>query len=349
MFFGEKSGLSRTDQIRYPIFHRLTEEQYSNYWRPHDIEISQDKLDYESLPANVKHVFVNNLAYQSLLDSAQSRAILLAFLPWISNPELESCVKVWAFFEEIHNKSYEYILKNLFNDPTPFNDAILKNKAIVSRAASICSYYDDFIRFSNMIKVHGYSDSQTLFEHKRLAYIAMVSVYALESIRFYVTFAYTFAIAQQDVMLGNAKQMKMIARDETLHVGISLNILKIWPKEDSDFLKIAELEKNTVSHIFDQCVQEEKQWASYLLSEGSMLGINETLMFGSIEARANARLKALGMDNRYSTKSDPFARWMANWMSTSSEQTAPQETDKDDYKMSTIDRDVDEDSLIIDF
>lgn len=350
MFFGEKMGLARSDQIRYRIFHRLTEEQYSNYWRPHDINLEQDRADFATLPDNAKHIFLSNLAYQSLLDSEQSRATIFAFLPWVSNPELEACIKVWGFFEEIHNKAYEYILKNLFVDPTPFIDGILRNEAIMKRAHSITRYYDEFIRYGDRVKVFGYSKDLPLREHKRLAYRAMVSVYALEALRFFVSFSNTFAIAQQfDKMLGNAKQMKLIARDETLHVGISLNILRLWPKEDPEFAAIAEDEKQTVYDIFTEAVDGEKVWAEHLLERGAMLGMNVPLMHQSLESRANQRLKALGLSQIFAAKGDPFARWMSNWMATADEQVAPQETEIDAYKVSNLNRDVDESELIVDF
>lgn len=349
MFFGEHMGLQRSDQIRYKVFHRLTEEQLSNYWRPHDVNLRQDKEDFDKLAPNLKHLFVNNLSYQSLLDSAQARATILAFLPWVSCPELEACIQAWAFFEGIHNKAYEYILKNIYHDPTEFTDAILRNTDIMKRADSICRYYDEFIRYSNRVKVFGYTDGLTLYEHKRLCYRAMVSVYALESIRFYVSFACTFAIAQQDVMLGNAKEMKLIARDEALHVGISLNILRLWPKEDDDFARIAIEEQPAAYAIFDECVVGEKEWSHYQLSKGAMLGINETMMGQSIEALANKRMKAIGLEQRYATKQDPFSRWMSNWMSTADEQSAPQETEIDAYKVSAINRDVNDAELLVDF
>lgn len=349
MFFGEKLGLARSDQVRYRAFQRLTEEQYSNYWRPHDVNLEKDKADFAKLWPNTKHIFVKNLAYQQLLDSIQSRAAIIGFLPWVSCPELEACIKVWSFFEEIHNKSYEYILKNLNLDSSEFVDSILQDTNIVNRADAICRYYDEFIRFGNRVKVFGYSEDLPLYEHKRLAYRAMLSVYALEAIRFYVSFSCTFAIGQQDLMLGNAKEMKLIARDEALHVGISLTILRNWPKEDEDFARIAKEEEATAYAIFDEVVTGEKDWDKYLFKDGALLGMNEKLMDASIEALANKRMKALGLEQRYATKVDPFAGWMKNWIATSDVQVAPQETEIDTYKVSAIDRNVNDSDLMMDF
>jgi ribonucleoside-diphosphate reductase beta chain len=351
MFLGAQAGLARSDRTRYPIFKLLTEEQYSNYWRPHDIDLEKDKIEFRTLPENTKHILLNNVAYQSLLDSEQSRAVLIAMLPWITNPELESCVKVWAFFEEIHNKSYEYILKNVFPDPSPFIDSILRNEAIVTRAKALTRYYDEFILYSAHIMAHGYCEQYTKREQKRLLYRMIVSVYVLESVRFYVSFTCTFAIAKQEVMLGNASQIKQIARDEALHVGITLNIIRIWQKgkDDPEMLEIMAEEEATVYNIFDECVSQEKAWGTHLLSKGELLGITVPMMDGSIEARANQRMHAIGLERRYPTKQDPFARWMSEFLVTADEQIAPQEKEVDTYKVSAINRTVDEAEVDMDF
>lgn len=349
MFFGERSGIVRTDHVRYPSFVRLTEEQYANYWRPHDIHITKDKIDFAGLSKAAQHVWLNNLAYQQLLDSQQSRAILEALLSWVSNPELESCIKVWAFFEEIHNKSYEYIIKNLFPDPTPFIDGILRNTAIMKRADAITKHYDNFMSYSYAVQHAGYVDGRTRREHKRLLYRAIVAIYVLEGLRFYVSFTCTFAIAQQDVMLNSATHIKLIARDENLHVGITLNILRKWPTDDPEMAEIAAEERGTVLAIFDEATTQEIEWSEYLLSEGQLLGVTAPLMAESVQARANQRLAAIGFERRYSARHDPFSRWMSNWTETANEQTAPQEKELDSYKVSALNREIDHSKLMDDF
>lgn len=348
MFFGEPLGLSRTDKMRYPIFKRLTDEQNKNYWQPHDINLEKDKTQYKNLPDNIKHMMNSNIGYQTLLDTVQSRATIEAFLPWVSCPELERCIQSWAYFEAIHNDSYQWILKNIHLDPSVFFDDILKNEDIVIRANSILKYYDEFISFSNKVKVFGYTDELTLFEHKRLIYRAMVSVYALESIRFYVSFATTFAIAEQGWMTGNADEMKLIQRDEALHVGISLNILRFWPKEDDDFKKIAHDEANTVLEIFQEVVTEEKAFAKYIYKFGAILGQNEELTGQYLESLANKRLKALGLPQSFPNKNNPYG-WMSKWVATEDEQKAPQEVEIDSYKVSAMNVNVSDKDVMIDF
>jgi len=349
MFFGQKLGLARFDKLKYPIFEKLTRRQRANFWSEEDINLQQDKIDYVSkLQPNQRRIFDKNIAYQTVMDSVAARAILEAFNPWISLPELEECVKTWVFFETIHNRAYQWIEQNLHLDPSVHFDTILRDTNIVARAQSIVAYYDDFIRYSNRVKVFGYTDGLNLFDHKTLMYKAMVSVYALESIRFYVSFACTFALGQQELMVGNAKEVKLIARDEALHVGISLNIMRLWYKEDEDFRVIIDSHKEFVHNLFREAVDQEKEWAAYLFADGPMLGLNTELMGKYLEHLANKRLKAIGHDQIFENKVNPF-NWMSNWIASDDTQIAPQETEIVDYKVSALSSSVDESKLIADF
>lgn len=360
MFFGEKLGLARFDKLRYPVFAKLTQEQKSKFWSEEDINLSQDSIDYkEKLQPNQKRIFEKNIAYQTVMDSVTSRAVMEAFLPWVSLPELEECIKAWSFFESIHNRAYQWIEQNLHIDPSVHFDSILRDSSIMDRAKSIVGYYDNFIHYSNRVKVFGYgnhdvvsSGSSILFrlttrEHKTLAYKAMVSVYALESIRFYVSFACTFALAQQGLMTGNAKEIKLIARDEALHVGISLAILRNWPLEDPAFKTISEELKDWVIELFTEVVEQESAWAAYLFKEGPMLGLNTELMVKYLEHLGNKRLKALGIEQVFVNKTNPF-KWMNTWIVSEDEQIAPQETEVTTYKVSALSNKV-VDSDLIDF
>jgi ribonucleoside-diphosphate reductase beta chain len=349
MFFGEKLGIARFDKLKYPIFEKLTKRQKSNFWSEEDINLQQDRIDYVSkLQPNQKRIFDKNIAYQTVMDSVAARAILEAFSPWISLPELEECVKTWVFFETIHNRAYQWIEQNLHTDPSVHFDTILKDTSIVKRAQSIVTYYDDFIRYSNRVKVFGYTEGHTSYAHKTLAYKAMVSVYALESIRFYVSFACTFALGQQELMVGNAKEVKLIARDEALHVGISMNIIRLWPKEDEDFKKIIEENREFVHDLFREVIDQEKEWAAYLFEEGPMLGLNTDLMGKYLEHLGNKRLKGIGHDQIFENKINPF-NWMSNWIASDEEQVAPQETEIVDYKVSALSTSVKEEDLDTDF
>jgi len=214
MFFGQPLGLQRYDSYKYPVFDRLTQQQLGYFWRPEEISLQKDRADYQTLRPEQKHIFTSNLKYQIMLDSVQGRGPGMAFTPYCSLPELEACMKVWEFMEMIHSRSYTYIIKNVYSDPAEVFDTILSDDKIMSRATNVTSAYDDFINSaqeygtSNAWKFAqegaGYSKEERI-ELKRKLYRAVANVNILEGIRFYVSFACSFAFGELKLMEGSAK------------------------------------------------------------------------------------------------------------------------------------------------
>lgn len=368
MFFGDKQNIARYDQEKYSVFTKSTKTMKSFFWNPEEINLEKDRSDFKSLAPHEQHIFIKNIAYQTLLDSVQERAPLFAFLPWTSLPELEAAIIWWSAFEQIHSQSYQWILQNIFPDPATVFDTIIDDENIMNRADAIIRYYDDFINYSEQYRVLGEGNhtirrqvknesgttyfieedvSLSKLELKRKLYLAMFSVFALESIRFYVSFACSFAFGQQGKMKGNADIIRLIAKDEAQHMGISINILRnlVKKENDPDFIKIAEEEHDTVLKIFDEVVDQEKEWAKYLFKDGSIVGLNETLLVRFLEYTANKRLKALGFKQRYEATTDPFG-WMSAWLGGEDTQVAPQEKEVTDYLINVLDTNVNEDNLL---
>ena len=145
MFFGKPLGVQRYDSYKYPAFENLTKSQLGYFWRPEEVSLQKDRADYQMLRPEQKHVYTSNLKYQIMLDSVQGRAPGMAFLPYCSLPELESCMEVWSFMEMIHSRSYTYVIKNVYADPSEVFDTIIKDDRILERAASVTGAYDTFI------------------------------------------------------------------------------------------------------------------------------------------------------------------------------------------------------------
>ncbi len=341
LFFGENLGIARFDSPKYPIFVKNTDIQKSMYWNPLEIGLQKDSIDFKNLQAHEKHIFTKNISYQILLDSVQERAPLFAFLPFVSAPELEACIITWAFFESIHNISYQWILKNLFPDPSVIFDSILEDKAILDRAASIIRYYDDFIEYAKSYS--GAPNTVTDSMRKKL-YLALVSVYALEGIRFQVSFSVSLAFSKLGVMTGNGAIIKLIAKDEAQHVAIVANILKIL-KSDSAFSKVIKDTEADVYQILDDVVSQEKDWAKYLFKDGVIVGLNEQILCEYVEFNANKRMKTIGLKPVYSTTQDPLP-WISTYINGEDIQTAPQETEITDYLVNIIDTTIDESTLM---
>jgi len=349
MFFGNPVNVARYDQQKHPIFEKLIEKQISFFWRPEEVDVSKDRVDFGKLTDAEMHIFTSNLKYQTLLDSVQGRSPNIAFLPIISLPELETWVETWSFFETIHSRSYTHILRNLFTDPSAVFDDIVVNDEIRRRATDISQYYDDLIYATQLYQTQGegtYEDNGKPYvvnmrELKKKLFLCMNSVNALEAIRFYVSFACTFAFAERELMEGNSKIIRLIARDENIHLTSTQHILNLWSKgnDDPEMAEIAAECQEEARQIFLTAVQQEKEWAKYLFKDGSMLGLNEEILCDYVEFIANQRMAAIGMKTEFASKSNPLP-WMNNYLSSDNVQVAPQEVEVSSYLVSQIDAEV---------
>jgi ribonucleoside-diphosphate reductase beta chain len=356
MFFGAPLGIQRYDTYKYPIFEKLTQQQLGYFWRPEEISLQKDRGDYESLRPEQKHIFTSNLKYQIMLDSIQGRAPGMAFSPYCSLPELEGCMKVWEFMEMIHSRSYTYIIKNIYSDPSEVFDTIIDDDRIMSRAKSVTQSYNDFIiaaqefGSSNQWKhsLEGVSSAKsTLYELKRKLYRAVVNVNILEGIRFYVSFACSFAFGEIKLMEGSAKIISLIARDENQHLALTQNIINKWASgDDPEMIQISQEENENVMQMFRTAVEQEKEWANYLFKDGSMIGLNEKLLSSYVEWIANRRMKSIGIKPIYdiSSKTNPLP-WTEHWISSKGLQVAPQETEVESYLVGGIKQDLKTDSF----
>jgi len=351
MFFGQPLGVQRYDEYKYPVFDKLTQQQLGYFWRPEEVSLQKDRSDYQTLTPEQKHIFTSNLKYQIMLDSVQGRGPGMAFIPYCSLPELEACMTVWEFMEMIHSRSYTYIIKNVYPNPGDVFDTILDDENVMSRAASVTESYDTFIAHAHEydngqmwdLARQGHTTGQyDRRELKRKLYRAIANVNILEGIRFYVSFACSFAFGENKLMEGSAKILSLIARDESQHLVITQNILKKWREgDDPEMAIIAKEEQPVVAEMFRKTVDEEKMWANYLFKQGSMIGLNDRLLHNYVEWIANRRMKAIGLDPIYDipAKNNPLP-WTEHWLNSKGQQNAPQETEIESYVVGGIKQDV---------
>ena len=350
MFFGQNVNVARYDQQKYETFEKLIEKQLSFFWRPEEVDVSQDRIDYAALPEHEKHIFISNLKYQTLLDSIQGRSPNVALLPLVSIPELETWIETWTFSETIHSRSYTHIIRNIVNDPSIVFDDIVTNEEIIKRARDISSYYDDLIRDSQLYSLYGEGtytvDGKecvvTLRNLKKQLYLCLMSVNALEAIRFYVSFACSFAFAERQLMEGNAKIIKFIARDEALHLTGTQHILNIMAagQDDPEMAEIAEECKQEAYDLFLAASEQEKDWADYLFKDGSMIGLNKDILVQYVEYITNIRMQAVGLPLPFGARSNPIP-WINAWLVSDNVQVAPQEVEVSSYLVGQIDSKVD--------
>ncbi len=349
MFLGRSVNVARYDKQKYPIFEKLIEKQLSFFWRPEEVDLSTDRKDFMALPEHEQHIFLSNLKYQTLLDSVQGRSPNVAFLPIVSIPELETWFETWAFSETIHSRSYTHIIRNIVTEPSRVFDTIVTNPEIVERAESVTRLYDELIELVNVYTIHGEGKQTidgklidaTLYNIKTKLYLTLVSVNVLEAIRFYVSFACSFAFAERAVMEGNAKIIRLIARDEALHLTGTQHMINIMASgaDDPDFKQIAVEQKEEVIKLFREAAEQEKSWAEYLFSHGSMIGLNARILGDYVEYITNVRMKALGLEEIFESRANPLP-WMNSWLVSDNVQVAPQESEISSYLVGQIDNEV---------
>jgi len=329
MFFDEGVDIARYDQVKYPVIEKITDKQLGFFWRPEEVDVSKDKADFHSLSKHEQHIFTSNLKRQILLDSVQGRAPNLAFLPIVSLPELENWVETWSFFETIHSRSYTHIIRNIYPDPSTVFDNMLDVKEILECGNDIAKYYDELINKPS----------------KKALWMCMMSANALEGVRFYVSFACSWAFAELKKMEGNAKIIKFIARDENTHLAGTTTILKLLKKDDKEFEKIAKESEQECIDLYIKVIEQEKEWAEYLFKNGSMIGLNENILKQYVEWIGCKRMRAIGLPCPYTVSQMNPLPWTEKWISGGNVQVAPQETEISSYVVGGVKKDVDDKTL----
>ena len=354
MFFGEQPNVARYDVQRFPIFETLIEKHLGFFWKPDEVDLNKDSIDFKRLSDHEKHIFMENLKYQTLLDSVQGRAPNLALLPYVSIPELETLIETWSFSETIHSRSYTHILRNILSNPSIAFDDIIRNTNIMKRANAVTKYYDEFMQYAQLYDIYGEGATVELNgkkvklrdrERKRLLLRCIASINILEGARFYVSFACSFAFAENDLMEGNAKIIGLIARDENLHLAITQNILKKWSsgQDDPVMQELFHEELGNIEQMYLDAVEQEKEWSAYLFKDGSMMGLNDRILNEYVEYIAGKRMRAIGIKNDFSKK-NPLS-WTDKYLNSSDNQVAPQETEITSYIVGGVEHDIDDETF----
>ncbi|MDR1361683.1 MAG: ribonucleotide-diphosphate reductase subunit beta [Holosporaceae bacterium] len=352
MFLGQSVNVARYDQQKYGVFEKLIEKQLSYFWRPEEVNVAVDSVQYKRLSEHEKHIFLSNLKYQTLMDSIQGRSPNIVFLPIVSLPELETWVETWSFSETVHSRSYTHIIRAIEPQPNLIFNDIVANEEIKQRAASI-SYYYDQLHLQNVlmdaaarIETANYSVNYNVIDHMKAIYMTLQAAHALEAIRFFASFACSFAFAERELMEGNAKIIKFIARDEMLHlIGTQRMILNITSgAEGKEWAAIGAECRPAAEKMFLETVLQEIAWTKYLFKDGSMLGLNEKILTDYIGYLAGIRMRAVGLSSPFSLENNPIP-WINSWLSSDGVQVAPQEVEMSSYLTNQVNLEIDHASL----
>ena len=340
--------IQRYDVLKYRQFDKLTNSQLGFFWRPEEVDVLRDSKDFKELTDHEQHIFTSNLKRQILLDSVQGRSPNLAFLPIATIPELETWIQTWSFNETIHSRSYTHIIRGVYANPSVVFDELTAIPEILDCAVDISRYYDELIEAVGWYKllgvgvhkVNGENVIVNMYELKKKLWLCLNSVNALEGIRFYVSFACSWAFAELKKMEGNAKIIKLIARDENVHLGSTQTLLKLLPQDDPDYIRIKEETLAECETMFLAAAKQEKDWAHYLFKDGSMIGLNKQLLCDYVDWLTCKRMTAVGLKCGIKTGSNPLP-WTAKWIAGAEVQVAPQETEISSYVIGGTKQDVD--------
>lgn len=357
MMFFDPAGqvdIQRFDEVKYPELEDLTDKQLGFFWRPQEVDLNTDRGDFAKLSDHEKHIFTSNLKRQILLDSVQGRAPTQTFAPITSLPEMEVWAQTWAFFETIHSRSYTHIIRNVYSDPGEVFDTMKDIREIVDCAQDISKHYDEFIEASMYYqllgagkhKVNGKEVNIDMYELKKKLWLTLMSVNILEGIRFYVSFACSWAFAENKRMEGNAKIIKFIARDENLHLASTQNLLRnILVKDDPDYVKIRQETEEEAKRMYESAILQEKMWARYLFKDGSIIGLNEALLSDYVDYIAGQRMRGVGLTPDFKVPARNPLPWTQSWISSKSVQVAPQETEISSYVVGGVKQDANSDDF----
>ncbi len=341
IFFGTGRNIQRYDQPKYKFFYDLGQRMDSMFWKPAEISLLKDKLDYAEMFPHETHIFDSNLKRQTLLDSIQGRSIQQTFGRICTNPEVEYAMERIQYQETNHSDTYSYILRNVYENPDVILGEIVDNEVISKHTKNINQYYDKLYEMIALQEVH--PEMVTDFEIKEAAYLALVAWNILEGTRFYVSFACTFAFAENKKMEGNSKELTLIARDENQHLAFTQKLINILRKDESEgFFEVIKATEDKVTSMFLDAVQDEIEWAEYLFKDGSILGLNVDILTKYMYFIVNQRMVAIGLKKIYDVHQNPIP-WIDSYLGNSKVEVLPQEVEISSYVIGALDAHIEED------
>jgi ribonucleoside-diphosphate reductase beta chain len=339
IFFGSGKNLQRYDIMKYPYFYDLAEKMDENFWKPSEISLLKDNSDYKDLTDSEKRIFTFNLKRQIVLDSIQGRSALMTFGRVCTNSAFEVAMTRLQFQEINHSDTYSYILRNVFDNPSEIFDTIINDGVITKHTKNITEAYENFYDALNHWEVLPDNDPNkpTLHEMKKYLWLALIAWNILEGIRFFVSFACTFAFAENKKMIGNAQELKLIARDEILHLQMTQKLINILKEnEEEGFLEVIKESEDEVQEMFREATLNEIEWAKYLFEEGSIIGLNAEILTQYMKYITNSRLRALKMPKMFTEITQNPLPWMDQWLGQSREEVLPQEIEITEYKIGAV-------------
>lgn len=335
--------VQRFEEFRYPKIAKFEETARGFFWVPEEINLTKDAADFKEASETVRHIFTSNLLRQTALDSLQGRCPTQIFLPVVSIPELESLCLLWGFFEtNLHSKSYSHLIRNIYNVPKDEFNKIHDTQQIVDMAAHVGKYYDE-LYLLNCKKELGMPVDEK--EQLKAIWLALHTSYALEALRFMVSFATSLAMVENKIFIGNGNIISLILQDEILHRDWTAYLINQCVKDDPRFAEIKQECADEVYQIYMDVITEEKEWANYLFKFGPVIGLNAQILRDFMDFTAANALKDIGIKYHFPAPKTTPIPWFNKHQDTSKKQTALQESESTNYVIGVMGDALDYDQL----
>lgn len=335
--------VQRFEEVKYNKLQKYEELARGFFWVPEEISLTKDKIDHKESNDAIKHIFTSNLLRQTALDSIQGRAPFQIFGPVCSLPELEALVLTWSFFEtSIHSKSYSHIIRNIYSVPKDEFNKIHDTQEIIEMAANIGRHYEDLHILNCRAELGEEIDLHT---YKKSIWMALHASYALEALRFMVSFATSLAMVENRIYIGNGNIISLILQDELLHTEWTAWLINTVVKDDHDFVAIAEECAEDVYNLYLEVITEEKAWADYLFKKGVVIGLNAAILKDFVDYTAFTKLKDIGIKYLADHPRTNPIPWFNKHININKKQTALQESESTNYVIGVMSDAVDYDEL----
>ncbi|AGN51628.1 ribonucleoside diphosphate reductase subunit beta [Vibrio phage eugene 12A10] len=345
LFLGEELGLHDSMNRPYPEIFRLFKKMKSLDWSENEVNLSKDRMDFETVDKNTYDVMIKTLSWQFEADSLASRSIVSLFAPFISNNDLSQLMLRWSDNEALHALTYSEIVRQCLKDPDEVFEEITGNKNVTERSSKIAESFSNLKTFGAKYILD--KDSVTSEDCREVILKTLVSLYCLEQMEFMASFACTFALAERDLFLGIASLVQKIMIDETMHTRMDEAILDIL-MQDPEWVSTFERIKPDIQEIVDTVYKQELSWSDYIFSEGrSIVGLNPTLLKEWVEYKSQIVYNKLELEQPFEAVQDNPLSWMDRWLDIDGFQQAAQETDLTNYRLNSVVDDTE--SLLFDF
>jgi len=345
-------SIARNDKLGDPMFDSLYQRQESQHWGPSEQDLTGDLSSLKLASKADIHAFNSNLSYQMLLDSTNSLAPLSIFGLFTNRQDLIDWLSLWSFSETIHSATYSQFLMTAHPDPDKVFAATQTSEFIRKRGDSIGHYYNNAFFWGMQYALRGnVFTKEELFECAKALRLAIFAANLLEGVRFYLSFACSFSFAARSdnpLFTNNALLLKAIAKDEALHlVGTQHMLNRMTSGKEGNLLEMVSahtLEEEM--RMTASVIQEEKEWANFLVSEGDIEGLSLKDMHQYLDFIGYNRLRSVHQVSDIPSiivpeLENPFSSFMMPFLQSDQVQTAQQETGSSGYTQGidlTIDR-----------